>query len=165
MSAAFIQRIHAQSQAKSRFVRRRPEILVFRSQPDPTDVTDDLDPVLSLYRPRTLAMLNRYLHLASAVGRLPSLIAREAFRARVSSYRLHTFEDAVIFVLDMERSLARLNAVDRDLIARLVLQGHSHDAVARLLHCSRKSITRRLCVALDRLSANLLAHGLLKELR
>jgi DNA-directed RNA polymerase specialized sigma24 family protein len=129
-----------------------------------SEFPEDTDPELSLYRPRTLAILRRYLQLSSAVGRLPSLIAREIFRARVTSYRLTTFEDSVIFVLDVERSLARIAHSDQLVITRVVFQGHSHDSAARLLGCSRKTLTQSLCAALDRLSDLLLTRGLLKPL-
>lgn len=124
----------------------------------------DLDPELSLYRPRTLAVLRRYLRISSAVGRLPSIIAREVFRARVSHYRIHTFEESVIFVLDVERALARLHHDDQQVIARVVFQGHSHDAAARLLGCKRRTVTRSLCEALDRLSELMLVRGLLRKM-
>ena len=124
----------------------------------------DLDPELSLYRPRTLAVLRRYLRISSAVGRLPSIIAREVFRARVSHYRIHTFEESVIFVLDVERALARLHHDDQQVIARVVFQGHSHDAAARLLGWKRRTVTRSLCEALDRLSELMLARGLLRKM-
>jgi DNA-directed RNA polymerase specialized sigma24 family protein len=122
------------------------------------------DPELSLYRPRTLAVLRRYLRISSAVGRLPSIIAREVFRARVSHYRIHTFEESVIFVLDVERALARLHHDDQQVIARVVFQGHSHDAAARLLGWKRRTVTRALCEALDRLSELMLARGLLRKM-
>jgi hypothetical protein len=125
---------------------------------------EDVDPALSLYRPRTLGLLRRYLQQASAVGRLPSLVAQEGFRARVTCYRMTTFEDAVIFVLDMERALERLDGADQQIISGIILQGHSHDAAARFYHCTRRTVTRRLCVALDHLSEGLLASGLLKAL-
>ena len=124
----------------------------------------DLDPELSLYRPRTLAVLRRYLRISSAVGRLPSIIAREVFRARVSHYRIHTFEESVIFVLDVERALARLHHDDQQVIARVVFQGHSHDSAARLLGWKRRTVTRSLCEALDRLSELMLARGLLRKM-
>lgn len=122
------------------------------------------DPELSLYRSRTVAILNRYLVLSSAVGRLPSLVGRECFRARVTSYRLHSFEDAVIFVLDVERSLSRLHENEQLVIARAVLQGHTHDAAARLCGCTRPTFTRLLCEALDRLSEVMLERNLLRRM-
>jgi hypothetical protein len=53
---------------------------------------------LRAYRDRTIALLRRYFMLSIETGRLPSLLGREFFRAKCSSYRLVTFEDAVIFV-------------------------------------------------------------------
>jgi DNA-directed RNA polymerase specialized sigma24 family protein len=124
----------------------------------------DPDPELSLYRPRTLALLRRYLRISSAVGRLPSVIAREVFRAKVSHYRIHTFEESVIFVLDVERALACLYHDDQQVITRVVFQGHSHDSAARLLGWKRRTVTRALCEALDRLSELMLARGLLRKM-
>src|SRR5436305_13986039 len=63
------------------------------------------DPDLWLYRERTLGMLRRYQRLSVEVGRLPSLLGREFFRTRVTSYHAGTFEDAVIFVHDVARGL------------------------------------------------------------
>jgi hypothetical protein len=67
------------------------------------------DPDLWLYRDRTVALLRRYLRLSIEVGRTPSLLGREFFRSRVTSYGYSTFEDSVIFVHDVERSLEELN--------------------------------------------------------
>ena len=61
------------------------------------------DPDLWLYRERTLGMLRRYQRLSVEVGRLPSLLGREFFRTRVTSYHAGTFEDAVSFVHDVGR--------------------------------------------------------------
>jgi len=117
---------------------------------------------LPLYRDRTRGVLRRYFQLAVETGRLPSLLGREFFRARVSSYRLHTFEDAVIFTHDVERCLARLDESARQVLARIVLQGHTEEEAARLLHCSRRHIVRLYPEALDKLSAVLLEMKLLK---
>jgi DNA-directed RNA polymerase specialized sigma24 family protein len=142
-------------------ITRSPDVAITRSPDHPIDFPD---PELSLYRPRTLALLRRYLRISSAVGRLPSVIAREVFRARVSHYRLHTFEESVIFVLDVERALTCLYHEDQQVIARVVFQGHSHDSAARLLGWKRRTVTRSLCEALDRLSELMLARGLLRRM-
>jgi hypothetical protein len=71
------------------------------------------DPDLWLYRDRTVALLRRYMRLSIEVGRMPSLLGREFFRARVTSYKASTFEDSVIFVHDVERSLEELSELDR----------------------------------------------------
>ena len=81
----------------------------------PARLSDALsrNPDLWLYRDRTLSLLRRYLRLSVEVGRLPSLLGRELFRARITAYRVGTFEDAVIFVHDMERSLEQLGEFER----------------------------------------------------
>jgi len=51
------------------------------------------DPDLWAYRERTIALLRRYLRISIEVGRLPSLLGRELFRSKVTSYRMSSFED------------------------------------------------------------------------
>jgi DNA-directed RNA polymerase specialized sigma24 family protein len=95
---------------------------------------------------------------------LPSLVGREFFRAKLSFYRAVTFEDRVIFVRDVEKCLSRLEYWDQQLIARVILQEHSHAQTAYLLHCSRKTVHRRVQEVLDLLSEDFLKSRLLTEL-
>ena len=124
---------------------------------------DCLKPELWVYRDRTTTLLLRYLHMSIEVGRLPSILGREFFRAHVTSYRVNTFEDAVIFVHDVERSLQQLDAFSQQLIARVVLQEYTHEEAARMLGCARKTVSRRLPQALDMLSEKFLSRGILRE--
>jgi len=124
----------------------------------------DADPSLWLYRDRTVALLRRYLRFAVEVGRLPSLVGREFFRSRVTSYRTSTFEDAVIFVHDVERSLELLDDLDRQLIAKITLQEYSQEEAARLIGCGYRTAHRRYPEALDRMSEILLARKILDRL-
>lgn len=119
------------------------------------------DPDLWLYRDRTVALLRRYLRLSVEVGRLPSLLGREFFRTRVTSYRTSTFEDVVIFVHDVERSLEKLHKFDQELLARMVLQEYSQDETAQLMGCWRRTVGRRYPEAVDELSRIFLKGGLL----
>ena len=119
---------------------------------------------LSKYRDRTRALLRRYFRTALEVGRLPSLLGREFFRAKVSSYTMHTFEDAVIFVHDVERCLEKLDPLDQKLIATIIFQDYSPDDVPRLLNCARATVFRRFPEALDELSRMFLGGGLLVEI-
>jgi hypothetical protein len=116
-----------------------------------------------IYRGRTVAMLRRYMRYSIETGRLPSLLGREFFRAKVTSYTVVTFEDRVIFVHDMENCLARLDEFSRQLIARHVLQEHDRWATAKLLHCNEKTVRRLTPFALDLLSDILLEVGLLER--
>jgi DNA-directed RNA polymerase specialized sigma24 family protein len=85
-------------------------------------------------------------------GRVPSLLGREIFRSRVTSYGASTFEDKILFLYDVERCLDRFGDFDQQLVARAILQEHTHEATARLLHCTRKTVERRLPDLLDELS-------------
>ncbi len=116
---------------------------------------------LCLYRERTRALLRKYFRLALDVGRLPSVLGREFFRTRVTSFTPHSFEDSVIFVHDVERCLECLDEFSRQLIARSVLQDHSHTETAALLGCTRRTVARRLPDALDELSLVFLQRRLL----
>jgi DNA-directed RNA polymerase specialized sigma24 family protein len=122
------------------------------------------DPDLWLYRDRTIAMLRRYARLSVEVGRLPSLLGREFFRTHVTSYSVSTFEDAVIFVHDVERSLEKLDPLSQNLIAKIVLQEYTQDEAAKLLHCCRRTVGRHYIEAIDYLSHIFLDGGLLRRI-
>lgn len=128
------------------------------------DEAFERNPDLWLYRGRTLALLRRYLRFSLETGRLPSFAGQEFFRAKVTSYRAVTFEDRVIFVSDVERCMKSLHPWDQQLIVRIVFQEHSHDDAARILHCCRKTIQRRVPEVLDLLSEVFLKVGLLVDL-
>ena len=116
------------------------------------------------YRYRTRALLRRYFQMSIELGRLPSLVGREFFRSRVTSYRMHTFEDAVIFVHDTESCLQRLDLFSQQLIARIVFQDYTLEETAALVGCGRRTVVRRYPRALDRLSELLLEAELLRPL-
>src|SRR5271170_5905589 len=128
------------------------------------EVAPGLDPDLRLYRKRTVGLLRRYMRLSIEVGRLPSLLGREFFRTRVTSYRASTFEDSVILVHDVEVCLGFLDVVDRTLIGMIVMQDHSQEETAMLLQCTRRTIVRRYGEALDRMSAIFLKRNVLARL-
>jgi|SRR5579864_8055340 len=118
-------------------------------------------PTVRAYRRRTIAMLRRYLRYSLETGRLPSVLGSEFFRTTVTSYSVTTFEDRVVFAHDVEMCLRRLDHGSQQIIARVILQEHSYEAAARLLHCCRKTIQRNLWEAVDRLSEIFLELGLL----
>ncbi len=119
---------------------------------------------LSIYRDCTVLLLHRFFRLSVEVGRLPSLLGREIFPARTSRYAAHTFEDAVIFVHDVERCLEQLDDFSRQVIASVVLQDHTADEAARQLGRRRETIIRRLPAALDSLTESFLRARLLRPL-
>ena len=121
------------------------------------------EPLVSLafYRRHTESMLRRYLYASMQVGRAPSILGDPVSRGWASSRPIRTFEDAVIFVLDLERCLDRLGSLDRQLLSRIVLQEYTQAEAAMLLGMSVRAISYKFPQALDRLTEKLLASGLL----
>jgi Sigma-70, region 4 len=116
---------------------------------------------LAFYRRHTENMLRRYLYASMQVGRAPSVLGDPVGRGWVSSRPVKTFEDALIFVLDVERCLERLELLDRQVLSRVVLQAYTYEETAALLGMSLRTVANRLGRALDRLTEQLLASGLL----
>jgi len=115
------------------------------------------------YRQRTVALLKRYARASVEIGRLPSLLGRECFRSRLSSYSMRNFEDVVIFVHDMEQAISRLDLLQKRLVTMHVLEDYSTREVARVLGCSLRSVERFIPEAIDELSRVLLTLGLLDK--
>ena len=116
---------------------------------------------LAFYRKHTENMLRRYLYASMQVGRAPSILGDPIARGWASSRPIRTFEDAVIFVLDMERCLNRLGSLERQILGRIVLQEYTHAETATLLGMSVRTVNYKFPEALDRLTEKLLETGLL----
>jgi hypothetical protein len=116
---------------------------------------------LAFYRKHTEKMLRRYLYASMQVGRAPSILGDPIARGWVSSRPIRTFEDAVIFVLDVETCLGRLGSLDRQLLCRIVIQEYTQSEAASLLGMSVRAIAYKFPLALDRLTEKLLEAGLL----
>jgi len=119
------------------------------------------DPSLAFYRKHTERMLRRYLYASIQVGRSPSILGEPVGRGWVSSRPVRTFEDAVIFVLDLEKCLDKLSSLDRQLLSRIVLQEYTQAEAATLIGMSIRTISYKFPQALDRLTEKLLETGLL----
>ena len=123
---------------------------------------EGMDGDLSHYRVRAVSLLRKYFKMSVELGRLPSLLGREFFRAQVSSYSTHTFEDAVIFVHDMERAIAALDALSQVVISRVIFQEYSYQEAAQLLRVPDRTFVRTMVAAIDALSEIMLARGLME---
>jgi hypothetical protein len=116
---------------------------------------------LGFYRKHTESMLRRYLYASMQVGRAPSILGDPIARGWCSSRPVRTFEDAVIFVLDVEKCLDQLGSLDRQMLSRIVLQEYTQAETAVLLGMSVRTISYKFPQALDRLTEKLLETGLL----
>ena len=119
------------------------------------------DANLAFYRKHTESLLRRYLYASMQVGRAPSVLSDPVARGWASSRPIRTFEDAVIFVLDIETCLNKLDLLDREIISRIALQEYTQFEAASMLGISARAITYKYTDAIDRLTENVLDAGIL----
>jgi hypothetical protein len=141
--------------ARSERHARSPQLQV---QPAPRQ---EPEVSLAFYRKHTESILRRYLYASMQVGRAPSLLGDSVGRGWVSSRPIRTFEDAVIFVLDVESCLKKLGALDRQMLSRVVLQEYTQAEAAVLLGMGVRTMSYKFPQALDRLTRLLLDARLL----
>src|SRR5580658_10056790 len=160
MSAALqLPVIWGSSTAQAEWQLRRAWASAAPSQPE----ADEAGPPVSLafYRRHTESILRRYLYASMQVGRAPSILADPVGRGWASSRPIRTFEDAVIFVLDVERCLEKLGSLDKQLLSRIVLQEYTQAEAATLIGMSVRTVSYKFPMAMDRLTEHLLSAGLL----
>ncbi len=116
---------------------------------------------VAFYRKHTEKMLRRYLYASMLVGRAPSILGEPVGRGWVSSRKVKTFEDAVIFVLDIEHCLKKLTPVHQSILSRIVLQEYTQAETADILGVSERAISYKYKQALDSLTELLLRSELL----
>src|SRR5271154_4803995 len=137
--------------------------MIAQAEVPPSVVFGETEMDLWPYRTRTTALLRRYARASVEVGRLPSLLGREFFRSRVTSYTMRNFEDVVIFVADMEKAIEKLSATEKKLLAMNILEEYTIPEIARLLGSNYRTIERSLQEGLDQLSRILIAGGLMEK--
>jgi len=116
----------------------------------------------ALYRKHTLALLQRYLHVSMELGRAPSALGKMMLRGRVSSYRLRTFEEGLIFILDVEKCINQLDRISRRVVAHVALEDYTMMEAAALTGESPRSVTRIYGEAMNRLTELFVRFGLLE---
>lgn len=118
----------------------------------------------SYERMRTIALLHRFFRTALLMGRMPSLLGREVFRARTTHQPAQAFENSLVFVCDVERCLASLEQADQRLIAMCVFEDWSEWEAARRCGQPQADVSRRLAYALDLLHDVFCRLGLLRPM-
>ena len=116
----------------------------------------------AFYRRHTENLLRRYLYASMQVGRSPDILSESVGRGWVSSRRVRTFEDALIFVLDVERCLGKLALTDRQILTRVCLQEYTQAETAVLLGMSTRAVCYRLPLAIDLLTESLVSADLMQ---
>jgi len=119
---------------------------------------------LAYYREHTEALLRRYMTISMEAGRVSSLLGRELFRGKVSSYSVEAFDDGVIFVHDVEQCLKLLAPGLRHLLRRIAIEGYTHEETAALAGIHLRTVTRRYPEGLDKLTRLLLDRGIMERM-
>jgi DNA-directed RNA polymerase specialized sigma24 family protein len=86
------------------------------------------------------------------------------FRGNVTHYKVHGFDDVVIFVHDVDRCLAQLNPHEGFLIRRIAIQEYTQAETAEMLQLPIRTLVRRYERSLDTLTRLFLDRRLLQPL-
>ena len=135
-----------------------------QKRPPPSATPTELPkPLVSyaFYRRHTEKLIHRYLVASMTIGRAPTLLGETIDRGFASCRPIKTFEDALIFVLDIETCLKRLSRLDREIISRIIVQENTQEEAAANLGISSRSLGTKYPEAIDRLTANLIKADLL----
>src|SRR5260221_12788281 len=96
--------------------------LMGQAEPPPSVLFCETEMDLWPYRRRTVALLRRYARASVEVGRLPSLLGREFFRSRVTSYTRRNCEDDELCMSDKELPIKNLETTEKKLLNSKVLE-------------------------------------------
>lgn len=118
-------------------------------------------PEVYFYRKHTCGMLRRYLYAKMQSSRIACTLADPIARGWVSSRPIRCFEDALIFVTDMEKCFQSLSSLDRDMLNRICLQEYTQAEAACLLGMSVRALSYKFPAALDRFTRKLIEAELL----
>lgn len=117
------------------------------------------------FRSQTMAIVRHFYEIASQIGRLPSILGREFFRAKISHHAIPSFEEQVVFVHDVEQALGQLGEEDAEVLALVGLFHCTLDDAAAILGRSRRLVVVQYSDSIDKLAEIFLEAGLLSESR
>ncbi len=115
-------------------------------------------PELAFYRKYTEGLLRRYVRLSMEAGKVPALLGKEMFRAKVTNYQVHGF------VHDVEKCLAKLDSEQQEMIEQIALQEYTQVEAAGLMGLTPRTLVRRYNETLDVLTEILLERKLLEPM-
>lgn len=133
----------------------RPE----RKKAKPVQEPEEIE--LYFLRAHAHGLLRRYLYASMQPCRVGSTLRDPVGRGWVSSRPIMCFEDAAIFVHDMEKCIKALPSLDRDILNRVVIQEYTQTEAAVLLGMAARTMSYKFAAAMDRLTAKLIEAELL----
>lgn len=141
----------------------RPARRSSRNRPPQYAVAFEPEPETVCYRGQALAIVRHFFEMSSQLGRLPSILGREFFRAKVSHHAIPSFEDQALFAHDIERSLSKLDNDEMNVLTLVGLYDLNLDEASEILHWSAGYISQRFGEALARLTQIFLDSGVLRR--
>ena len=140
-----------------------PARKISRNRPPEQAVAFDPEPETICYRGQVLALVRHFFEMSCQLGRLPSILGREFFRAKVSHHAIPSFEDQALFAHDIQRSLMKLDDSEMDVLTLIGFYDLNVDEAASILHCSSGYASRRFSEALAHLTQIFLDTGVLRR--
>jgi len=139
----------------------RPSYKTRYNRPPAQAVAFDPEPETICYRGQTLAIVRHFFEMSCQLGRLPSILGREFFRAKVSHHAIPSFEDQALFAHDVQQALLKLAEDELEVLTLIGLYGLNTDEAARILNRSAGCVSGRYSEALARLTQIFLDNGVL----
>ena len=121
------------------------------------------EPETICYRGQTIAIVRHFFEICCQLGRLPSILGREFFRAKVSHHVIPSFEDQALFVHDVQQALMKLEDEELEVLTLVGLYDLNHEEAAAMLHRSPPWISQRYAEAVSRLTQRFLDSGVLRR--
>ncbi len=143
----------------------RPGYKALRNRPPAQAVAFDPEPETICYRGQTLAIVRHFFEMSCQLGRLPSILGREFFRAKVSHHAIPSFEDQALFAHDVQQSLMKLDDEGLEVLTLIGLYDLNTNEAAQILHRSAGCVSQRYAEALARLTQIFLDTGVLRRER
>jgi hypothetical protein len=107
---------------------------------------------VAFYRKYTHAILRRYVRMSMEAGKVASPLNKEMFRGKVTSYKVESFEDVVVFLIDIDHCINMLDTHQQLLIRRISLEEFTVEETAALTRLNPRTVVRRYNLALDSLT-------------
>ena len=142
--------------------RPRPQPAVKSAQVEEWVEAPAVRQEVAFYRKYTEALLRRYMKMSLQMGRVPSVLGVDPNRGKVSSYEVTSFDDAVIFVVDVEKCLKKVSGKAQSVLVRVALQEYTVSEAGRMLGLAEHTVIRHYRQGLDELTEILLAVKLMK---
>ena len=130
--------------------------------PKPLARRSEVKVELGFYRKYTEGLLRRYTQMTMEAGRVPSMLGRSVLGGKASSYRIHGFDDAVIFRIDMEKCLKQLESSELEVVRRVAMQEYTQAEAAALMGICLRSCVQRYGRSMDKLTGILIRARMLE---